>query len=95
MDLNFSTREAWLGHFSELFIPLQAIHLIGPAEIEQVSPDEVKSISAVKFSVGPKGISAQNHTSGGGHYHSTWKRLGDDWFLSEVVLEQTYFVNIA
>lgn len=93
MDASFKNRDAFVAYFSECFKPLQSIHVLGPAEMEQVSSDEVRSIFAAQWSSGPKGDSARGHICGGGHYHEVWKRVGDDWFMAECVFESTYLVT--
>ncbi|KAL9574043.1 hypothetical protein ACKAV7_001819 [Fusarium commune] len=31
------------------------------------------------------------HGTGGGHYHETWKRVGDDWFMESLRMERLYW----
>lgn len=69
------------------------IHSVGPGEIEQVGPDEVKAIFTVIYHAGPKGSTdPKGHGTGGGHYHETWKRQGDDWFLADLWFRRLYWI---
>lgn len=90
VQINFSTKEAWLTHFRELLKAKQSTHLVGPPEIEQVSPDEIKAIFAVQFFVSDRGSSPKERLTAAGHYHDTWKKIGDRWLLAEVALEVCY-----
>lgn len=93
LNQSFASRDAFVTHFSELFKPLQSIHVIGTAEMEQVCPDEIKAIFAGQWSSGPQGEGAQGHMSGGGYYHEVWKRVGEDWLMAECEVELTYLVT--
>lgn len=92
METSFSSKDAFVAYFDDVFQPLQTIHVLGPAEMAQLSPDEIKCIFAVQWSSGPKGESPRGHVYGGGHYHEVWRRVGDDWLMAECVLESTYSV---
>lgn len=87
---SFSSRDEFVAQFSKRFETLQSIHVIGPAEIEQVSLDEIRTIFASCWSIGPKAESDGSHSHGGGHYYDVWKRVEDDWLMSELVFESAY-----
>lgn len=90
-NASFSSLAAFVAYFSEMFKSLQSIHNLGAAEMEQVSPDEIKSVFAAQWALGPKAEGAPGHVSGGGYYHEVWKRVGDDWLMVKCVFESTYF----
>lgn len=90
VQINFSTREAWVTHFREVLKAKQSTHLVGPPETEQISPDEIKAIFAVQFFVSDKGPCPKERMAAAGHYHDTWRKIGDRWLLAEVVLEICY-----
>lgn len=89
-QVNFSTREAFLEHFQKLLRTKQSTHLVGPPEIEQASPNEIKTIFGVQFLVADKGSCPKERLTAAGHYHDTWKKLGDEWLLTDVALEVCY-----
>lgn len=90
VEINFSTKEAWLAHFRELLKAKQSTHLVGPPETKQISPDEIKAIFAVQFFVSDKEPCPKERLAAAGHYHDTWKKIGDQWLLAEVALEVCY-----
>ncbi|KAI1205315.1 uncharacterized protein F4807DRAFT_471165 [Annulohypoxylon truncatum] len=69
---------------------MQGVHLIGPGELEQTSPDEVKAIWSLIYHAGMKESNLE-HNTGGGYYYETWRRKGNDWFIQDLMLERTYF----
>ncbi|KAL1865494.1 hypothetical protein Daus18300_007139 [Diaporthe australafricana] len=71
----------------------KGIHSVGPGELEQTGPDEFKAIFTVIYHAGPKGTDVKNHGTGGGHYHETWKRQGDDWFLADLYMQRLYWIT--
>lgn len=90
VQVNFSTKEAWLTHFRELLEVKQSTHLVGIPETTQISPDEIKAIFAVQFFVSDKGPCSKERLAAAGHYHDTWKKIGDRWLLADVALEVCY-----
>ncbi|KAI2464978.1 hypothetical protein F4781DRAFT_49824 [Annulohypoxylon bovei var. microspora] len=68
----------------------QSVHLVGPGELEQTSPDEVKAIWPLIYHAGMQGSNIE-HNTGGGYYHETWRRRDNDWFIQDLKLERTYF----
>lgn len=92
---SFSSLAEFLAHFSKMFTVLQSIHNVGAAEMEQVSPDEIKSVFAAQWAIGPKAEGVPGHATGGGYYNEVWKRVGDDWLMAECVFESTYFSVIG
>jgi hypothetical protein len=91
---SWHSRESWVAFFEKAFANLQVIHLVGPGELDQVGPDEVKAVFTVLYHSGPiddKGEgTAQPHETGGGHYHETWVRRGDDWFCKDLWMQRLY-----
>ncbi|POS79867.1 hypothetical protein DHEL01_v201739 [Diaporthe helianthi] len=85
--------ETFCAAFAKAFETQQVIHSVGPGEIEQIGPDEVKAIFTVMYHAGPKGSTdPKGHGTGGGHYHETWKRQGDDWFLADLWFKRLYWI---
>ncbi|CAJ2506321.1 Uu.00g004510.m01.CDS01 [Anthostomella pinea] len=83
VDYNFKSREEFLNFFKSTFDSLNTIHMVDGGDFEQVGPDEVKVVFVIMYMAGPNGkIPGISDGSGGGHYHQTWKRDGDDWFIS-------------
>lgn len=90
MSPSFTSKDAFVAHFSELFKTVQTIHVVGAPEMEQVSPDEIESIFASQWSSGPKGDASHPHLTGGGHYHELWKRTDGNWLMAECRFEPSY-----
>ncbi|KAF4984966.1 hypothetical protein FDECE_16932 [Fusarium decemcellulare] len=91
MEYSWSSTKDWAAFFKNENKEMQAIHIVGPAEMEQVSPDEIKSIWAVVYHVGNKGSEGGVHGTGGGHYYESWKKVGDDWFMQSLRMERLYW----
>jgi hypothetical protein len=87
---SWQSLESWAAFFDNAFTNLQVIHHIGPGELEQVGPDEVKAVFTVLYHAGPKGYGNDPHETGGGHYHETWVRKGDDWFCKDLWMQRLY-----
>ncbi|KAF4466199.1 hypothetical protein FALBO_6936, partial [Fusarium albosuccineum] len=64
MEYSWSSTKDWAAFFKNENKEMQAIHIVGPAEMEQVSPDEIKSIWAVVYHVGNKGSEGGVHGTG-------------------------------
>ncbi|RGP81180.1 hypothetical protein FLONG3_717 [Fusarium longipes] len=88
---SWSSREQWAAFFSNTNKDLQAIHTLGPAEMEQISPDEIKAIWSVTYHVGNKDAQSGYHGTGGGYYHETWVKVGDDWFMKTLKMDRLYW----
>ncbi|KAJ0121781.1 hypothetical protein J7T55_008948 [Diaporthe amygdali] len=93
VDYIFDNREAFCTFFHNAFETIQVIHSVGPGELEQIGPDEVKAIFTVIYHAGPKGTDVKNHGTGGGHYYGTWRREGDDWFMAALYMQRTYWIT--
>lgn len=91
VDIDFQAREPWIAHFSELFKGKQSHHLVGPAELDEVSAGQVNAKFAVQYYVTEKEISPKWRMTGGGHYHEVYKRVDGAWFLAQCRIEETYF----
>ena len=93
LSCKWTNTEGFIGFVRKAAETLQTIHLAGPGDFEQVSDDEVKAVfpiiyhSALKPGV-PKGTSATGER--GGYYYETFRRTGDDWLMSHVLLDRTY-----
>ncbi|KUI57239.1 hypothetical protein VP1G_04509 [Cytospora mali] len=93
VDHYWTSSKDFVAFFNNFLDKIQSIHSIGPGELAQTGPDEVKAIWTVIYHVGPKGSTdVKGHGTGGGHYHEVWKRQGDDWFLADLTLERTYWI---
>lgn len=90
VEVNFSTRSEWQAHFSEVLKAKQSTHLVGPPEIEQISPNEIKTVFGAQFLISDKGPCPKERLTAAGHYYDTWKKVGDDWLLTEIALEMCY-----
>ncbi|KAI0018953.1 hypothetical protein F4780DRAFT_748560 [Xylariomycetidae sp. FL0641] len=82
--------ESFVAHFRTAFQQLQTIHVVGPAEMEPLGPDEVRAVWAVVYHAGPRGDTGGHHETGGGYYHETWRRRDGDWFLADLTMVRTY-----
>ncbi len=83
------------GFFSVAFETLQTMHLVGPGEFEYTTSDmtEVQAIFPVVYhsALSKTANSTQGVTgTGGGHYYETYKRKGDDWFMSKCRMDRIY-----
>ncbi|EKJ71994.1 hypothetical protein FPSE_07848 [Fusarium pseudograminearum CS3096] len=87
----WSSRADWTAFFNNANKDLQAIHNIGPAEMEQISPDEIKASWSVIYHVGNKDPNSGAHGTGGGYYHETWRKVGDDWFMETLRMDRLYW----
>ncbi|KAH6960329.1 hypothetical protein DER45DRAFT_156374 [Fusarium avenaceum] len=95
VQCSWSSREEWAAFFKNENKDIQAVHLVGPAEMEQISADEIKSIWAVIFHAGTKDAEGGLHGTGGGHYHEVWKKVGDDWFMKSMDMERLYWKVVS
>ncbi|KAK7423698.1 hypothetical protein QQX98_000888 [Neonectria punicea] len=91
VDCRFSSREEVVGFFSKATAGMQTLHVISPGEMEQTGPDEIKVIWGAVFQMGSKEPSGGMHGTGGGYFHETWIRKGDDWFLHRMKMMRTYW----
>lgn len=87
----WKSRAEWVAYFKAHFAEQQTMHMTGPGELEQVGADEVKAIFGVMFFAGPKGPTGGVHVAGGGHYHETWVRIGDEWWMKDVKMMNLYY----
>ncbi|ROW18396.1 hypothetical protein VPNG_00297 [Cytospora leucostoma] len=93
VPFSWSNTKGFTSHFKKAFETVQTIHSIGPGELEQIGPGEVKAIWTVIYHLGPQGSAdAKHHGTGGGNYHEIWKKQGDDWFLADLRLERFYWI---
>ncbi|KAF4335674.1 hypothetical protein FBEOM_10474 [Fusarium beomiforme] len=91
IEYSWSSTKEWVAFFENEFKTMQTIHIIGPAEMEQIAPDEIKAIWAVTYHAGTKEHEGGVHGTGGGHYHETWRKVGDDWFMESLRMERLYW----
>ncbi|KAL4731006.1 putative cyclase fgr4 [Fusarium chlamydosporum] len=64
IPFSWSSRDDWVAFFSSENKELQAIHNVGPAEMEQISPDKVKAVWSVMYHVGNKDAGSGFHGTG-------------------------------
>ncbi|KAK1534284.1 uncharacterized protein CCOS01_03036 [Colletotrichum costaricense] len=86
----WTSREAWVAHFSEAFKVMQTMHLTDAGDLEQVSEDEVKAVFGVIYHAGTRGSESGLHSTGAGHYHETWRRVEGDWFMERCCMRRLY-----
>ncbi|KAI1047802.1 hypothetical protein LB505_012841 [Fusarium chuoi] len=91
IEYSWSSTKDWVAFFENEFKTMQTIHIVGPAEMEQIAPDEIKAIWAVTYHAGTKEHEGGVHGTGGGHYHETWRKVGDDWFMESLRMERLYW----
>ncbi|KAK1144061.1 hypothetical protein N8T08_005723 [Aspergillus melleus] len=93
VDFKFNSRAEFVAYFSEAFKVLQTIHVVGPGELEQVGPNEVKAVWTVIYHAGPRGMDGGMHGTGGGHYYETWTREqgGQEWLMKDMRMERIYW----
>ncbi|KAI1088221.1 hypothetical protein F5B19DRAFT_24093 [Rostrohypoxylon terebratum] len=89
-DFNFASTDEFTRFVGGYDKVMTSVHMIGSGELEQTQTDEVKAIWSLVFQLGIKGPDIEHHT-GGGYYHETWRRNGDDWFLRDMKLEMTFY----
>lgn len=88
---SWGSREEYISFCSTALTNLQTMHSIGPGEFEQVGEDEVKAVFPVTyFSAQKKTESISHGIQGGGYYFETYKRVGDDWMLTDSKMERVY-----
>lgn len=92
MDMSFTDRASFVQHFSEHFRNLQCHHLVGPAEYEEIGPDEVKAVFAIQYYVAEKGLTPKMRVAGGAHYSDVFKRVDGSWLLADSSVESTFTV---
>ncbi|KAF4992900.1 hypothetical protein FGRMN_6843 [Fusarium graminum] len=54
IQFSWSSMKDWAAFFQNENKDIQAIHMVGPAEMEEISPDEIKSIWSVIYYLGTK-----------------------------------------
>ena len=92
VKFSWPSRDGFVGFFGAGLRVQDCIHVVGPGELEQVGPDEVKAVFSVMYSAVPKGDASKKPSCvGGGYYHETWKRVGDDWFMASLSMQSTIF----
>ncbi|KAM6534490.1 hypothetical protein FALCPG4_004125 [Fusarium falciforme] len=90
-EWSFSSRDDFVAYFSNSFKVQQTIHLVGPGEFEQTSPDEIKVTWSVIYHCGPRDSETEGHGTGGGHYHEIWKKREGDWFMASMRMKRLYW----
>lgn len=90
IEVNFTNREDWKAYFRELLKAKQSTHLVGHPEIEQSSLNEIKTIFGAQFLISDRGACPTERLTAAGHYHDTWKKVGDNWLLTDVALKICY-----
>ncbi|KAH7118566.1 hypothetical protein B0J13DRAFT_532642 [Dactylonectria estremocensis] len=90
-EYRFASRDEFKGFFGKVFAQVQTIHIVSGAEFEEVGPDEIKAVWTLLYHASSKELSTGMHATGGGHYHETWKRKGDDWFMQSMVMNRLFY----
>jgi hypothetical protein len=85
--LLFISIRAFAEYFGKFFDSAQTLHMIGNAEFEMVTSDEVKVIWSMEDQII---ISHIAEIRGGGYYYETWVKTENGWFLKSLKLERTY-----
>jgi len=75
----------------EVFSSARTSHSVTNPELELVSDREASAIWAMRDCIvfPPVGGILPVSMHGYGHYFETWKRVGEDWFLSDLELRRT------
>ncbi|KAI9036195.1 uncharacterized protein KD926_002225 [Aspergillus affinis] len=92
VEFKFDSRAAFAYYFSGMFKTMQTVHHVGPGELDQVAPDEVKAVWSFIYHCGAKGMESGRHETGGGYYHETWMREegGTEWLMKQMRMERLY-----
>ncbi|RGP62926.1 hypothetical protein FSPOR_8909 [Fusarium sporotrichioides] len=64
MPFSWSSRDDWIAFFSSENKELQAIHNLGPGEMDQISPHHIKAVWSVIYHVGNKNAESGFHGIG-------------------------------
>lgn len=89
-SMDNESRDAWIAGLRERVGDKQSMHVFGPGEFEQVSPDEVKVIWASMWFMEAVAPGLNMHTAGGGHHYATWVKRGEEWWLKELTVKFLY-----
>ncbi|GKT87065.1 LOW QUALITY PROTEIN: bile acid 7-alpha protein [Colletotrichum tofieldiae] len=84
----WESRDAWVAHFSEAFKAMQTMHLVDPGTSSR-SP-RTRAVFGVVYFGGTRGTEAGLHSTGGGHYYETWKKVDGDWFMASSSMKRLY-----
>ncbi|KAI1118102.1 hypothetical protein F5Y14DRAFT_297332 [Nemania sp. NC0429] len=85
--LAFTSIHAFAAYFGKFFASAQTLHMIGNGELKRTGPGEVEAIWGMEDQIILYGYA---QIRGGGYYHETWVKKGEDWFLKSLRLERTY-----
>ncbi|PGH16757.1 hypothetical protein AJ80_05072 [Polytolypa hystricis UAMH7299] len=91
---DFPTKDKFFGFLKSSMSLLQTIHIVGPAELEQTAPDEIKAVWPLTYQTATKGPAGGFHGTGGGHYFETWKKVGDDWFIGDLKMKRIFWKTV-
>lgn len=80
----FSNREDYVAFFSRS--TRQSIHVVGPAELEMISDDEVSAIWGLPYQSGSLGAVGGDTELGGGHYYEIWRNVNGEWVIVSLKL---------
>jgi len=87
----FASTQAWLKVTTESLEGAHTSHRVCNSELSMISDSKVAAIWAMEdyLIFKPENGKPSKKMHGYGHYHETWERRGDDWFLSKLELKRT------
>lgn len=88
--LVFDSAASFAAFYTKFFAPVDSMHNLCPADLEQVAPDEVKAVFGFEDQVVFRGLGSWGTIRGGGYYHNTWKHVDGEWYISELKMIRTY-----
>ncbi|KAL4919659.1 hypothetical protein BDW62DRAFT_199674 [Aspergillus aurantiobrunneus] len=88
---SFESRDELILYFRAAFETQQAIHIVGPGELQRLGEDEVSAVWPVVYHAASRGVDGGWSGTGGGHYYEGWKRIGDDWFIARFKFVREYW----
>ena len=89
-DLVFDSSTSFAAFYTNFFAQFDTMHNLCSADIEQVAPDEVKSVFGFEDQVMSKQLGAWAEIRGGGYYHETWKLVDGEWKIQDLRMIRTY-----
>ncbi|KAJ5002344.1 hypothetical protein K4K48_000313 [Colletotrichum sp. SAR 10_66] len=90
-EMTFDNLAAFQAHFSKTNAHIDAVHMVNAGELDMVAEDEVRAIFTVVYHGGALDTEDGLHSTGAGHYHEVWKKVGDDWFLKSLWMKRIYW----
>lgn len=91
IEHKFSSRDAWMTAAKAIVASMQIHHTVAEPELELIEPGVVRGIWNVTYHMGTKGPEGGTHSTGGGFYYETWKKVGDDWFMADMEMQRAFW----